>query len=66
VGFKKILTELKDYYKPKWNLLNGGKELLNFFKKINFTEKDFLGEKTNRLVNLKNKIKNNVLDNTLR
>ncbi len=66
VSFKKILTELKDYYKPKWNLINGGNELIDFFKKINFTKKDFLGEKTNRLINLKNKINKKILNNTLR
>ncbi len=49
VSFKKILTVLKDYYKPEWDLERGGKELVEFFKKVNFTEDDLRGRKTNRL-----------------
>ncbi len=55
VSFKKILTELKDYYKPEFNLLTGGKEMLEFFKKINFSLEDFHGYKTNRIICLKKK-----------
>ncbi len=58
VSFKKILNELKDYYKPQWNLEKGGIELVKFFKEINFSEKDFRGSKTNRLQNLKENIPN--------
>ena len=49
VSFKKILTELKEYYKPQWNLEKGAVELLNFFKKINFNESQFRSIYTNRL-----------------
>lgn len=44
VSFKKILSVLKDYYKPEWNLISGGKELVEFFKRINFTDEMFRGE----------------------
>ena len=57
VSFKKILTELKDYYKPEFNLLTGGQELLDFFKKIKFNFDDFQGYKTNRITCLKDKYK---------
>jgi hypothetical protein len=40
---------LKDYYKPEWDLDRGGKELTEFFKKINFTEEQFRGRLCNRL-----------------
>lgn len=53
VSFKKILTILKDYFKPQWDLDKGGKELVDFFKKINFSEEDFRGRKTNRLAQIK-------------
>ena len=66
VSFKKILSELKNYYKPKWNLDNGGLELLEFFKEIKLTKEDFLGWKTNRLINLKKKIDKKILTNSLR
>ncbi len=49
VNFQKILSVLKDYYKPEWNLDRGGKELVDFFKKINFTEEKFRGRECNRL-----------------
>ena len=49
VSFKKILSVLQDYYKPEWGLDRGGKELVEFFKKINFTEEMFRGRDTVRL-----------------
>ncbi len=49
VSFAKILSILKDYYKPEWDLDRGGIELAQFFKKINFTEDQFRGRLCNRL-----------------
>lgn len=49
VSFSKILSVLKDYYKPEWDLDRGGRELVEFFKKINFTEEMFRGRDTVRL-----------------
>ena len=49
ISFKKILTQLKDYYQPEWDLLKGGIELVSFFKKINFSEELFRGRCCNRL-----------------
>jgi nucleoside-diphosphate-sugar epimerase len=66
VSFRKILTDLKNYYKPQWTLEKGAKELLDFFNKINFTEKQFRGETTNRLVCLNEAIKRKKVDNQLR
>jgi nucleoside-diphosphate-sugar epimerase len=65
VSFNKILTKLKEYYKPKWNIDKGGKELVDFFEKINFTEKDFRGTKTNRLKRLSFLSKKGFLDKNL-
>ena len=56
VSFDKIFSHLGKYYKPSWNLESGAKELLTFFKKINFTEKDFRGPKTNRIISIKEQI----------
>ena len=53
VSFKRILSELSGWYKPEWNLDSGGRELVEFFKAINFSEDDFRGPKTNRLPKLK-------------
>jgi nucleoside-diphosphate-sugar epimerase len=52
VSFNRILTELKDYFSPSWNLDSGGKELVNFFQKVKFSEDDFRGWKTIRLIQL--------------
>ena len=49
ISFAKILSVLKDYYKPEWDLDRGGTELTQFFKKINFTEEQFRGRFCNRL-----------------
>lgn len=65
VSFSRIFNDLNDYYKPEWNLEKGGLELINFFKKINFTEEHFRGIKTNRIANIKSKMKDE-LDNNLR
>lgn len=65
VSFKKILTELKDYFKPEWDLDKGGKELVNFFHKVNFTEEDFRGRNCNRLLQIKYLKEHNKLDNNL-
>lgn len=65
VSFKKIFSILKDYYKPQWDLDKGGKELVDFFKKIGFSGETFRGRKTNRLSQLKYLIDQKRLDNNL-
>ncbi len=53
VSFAKILTVLKDYYKPEWNLDRGGKELYDLFKEIGFTKEAFQGRVCTRLKEIK-------------
>jgi D-glycero-D-manno-heptose 1,7-bisphosphate phosphatase len=65
VSFKKILTKLKGYYKPEWNLEKGGRELVELFDKIGFNEEMFKGRKTIRLSQLKHLIKEDLLDTKL-
>jgi len=52
VSFDRILNELKDYYKPQWNLDMGGKELVELFDRINLKEELFRGRETNRIKQL--------------
>lgn len=66
VSFERILSELKDYYSPKWNLEDGGKELVNFFDLIGFTENQFRGRETIRLKQLKHLYENDFLDSSFR
>lgn len=65
VSFKKILSVLKDYYKPEWDLDKGAKELINLFKRINFTEEQFKGRTCNRLKQINYLIENNKLNKSL-
>jgi nucleoside-diphosphate-sugar epimerase len=66
VSFDRILTELKGYFSPSWNLDLGAAELVSYFKKINFTEQDFRGWKTIRLIQLNRLREKNKLDSTWR
>lgn len=66
VSFNRILSELKDYYKPSWNLELGGKELVEFFDRIQFTEDQFRGRDTIRLKQLKHLRKLKNIDNEFR
>src|SRR3989338_9084 len=66
VSFKKILSVLSDYYKPEWDLNRGGKELVDFFKSVNFTETQFRGRACNRLQQIKYLIDNRMIDFDLR
>ena len=52
VSFSRINNELKEWFKPQWNLVSGGNELLEFFDGVAFDEEDFRGAKTNRLKKL--------------
>jgi nucleoside-diphosphate-sugar epimerase len=58
VSFAKILSVLKDYYKPEWDLVRGGNELVAFFNQIQFTEAMFRGGQCNRTQQLKYLMKN--------
>ncbi|MBN2452672.1 MAG: NAD(P)-dependent oxidoreductase [Candidatus Omnitrophica bacterium] len=49
VSFKKILSVLKDYFRPEWDLDSGGKELIGFFRKTGFNEDHFRGRTCARL-----------------
>ena len=66
VSFNRILTELNEYYIPKWNLDRGGKELVAFFDSINLTEDMFRGRQTIRLRQLKHLGDMGKLDATFR
>lgn len=65
VSFERVNKDLSKYYMPKWNLDNGGKDLLEFYKKINFNPEMFTGSKTNRIKKINELIKNNTIDQKL-
>ena len=66
VSFNRILTELKDYYRPEWNLDKGGKELVELFNRIQLTEKTFRGRETTRLKQLTFLKEGNFIDDSFR
>ena len=66
VSFSRIFSQLGDFYKPQWNLDMGAKELIDYFKKVKFTEDDFRGRKCNRLKQLQYLISKNFISNELK
>lgn len=66
VSFKKILSVLKDYYKPQWDLDRGGKELVDLFKRVNFTKEQFSGATCNRLLQIRYLVDSHKLNADLR
>ncbi len=65
-SFKRILTELGSYYKPSWNLDRGGRELVDLFRRVGFTEEQFRGRLTNRLAQLRHLMESHKLSGKLR
>ena len=65
ISFKRILSELKDYYKPEWNLERGGRELVALFEKTGFTEDQFRGLTCNRLMSLNHIAQSNQINKDL-
>jgi len=66
VSFNKILTRLNNYFQPIWDLNRGGKQLVECFTNINFTEDDFRSNKCNRLLHLKKLIASKKINKKLR
>lgn len=66
VSFARILSELKDWYQPAWDLDRGGAELVNYFQATGFTEEQFRGRVTNRLSQLKHLSERGRLNASLR
>ncbi len=66
VSFDRILNELADFYNPKWDLDKGGKELVDFFDEVNFSEDNFRGRDCVRLNQLTYLQENERVDLALR
>ncbi len=65
VNFDKINSKLKNFFKPIWNLENGGLELIKYFNEINLKSEDFRGRKTIRLKQLKYLAENKIVNDRL-
>ena len=66
VSASKILTVLKDYYHPQWNIQKGGEQLMAFYKELGFDKEVFESYKVTRLKCLKKRIADGVIDQDLR
>ncbi|MDR2247797.1 MAG: NAD(P)-dependent oxidoreductase [Treponema sp.] len=66
VSSQKILTVLKDYYRPQWDIEKGGEELMRFYQSVNFDSAAFNSYKCTRLKALKKRIEDGTLDENLR
>lgn len=66
VSSEKILTVLKQYYKPLWDIPKGCNELLAFYKSIHFDYNIFNSYKCNRLKCLKKRIEDKSINNKFR
>ncbi len=66
ISFDKIFNALGMYFKPEWDLDKGGKELVELFKKINFTEGQFRGKTCTRLKQIQDLILTKRIDKELR
>jgi nucleoside-diphosphate-sugar epimerase len=66
VSSQKILTTLKDYYKPQWDIEKGAADLMGFYKTVKFDTATFNGYKCTRLKALKKRIEDGSLDDNLR
>lgn len=66
VSFARILSELRDWYKPEWDLDRGAAELVALFNRVNLQEEQFRGRTSVRLAQLKHLIAKGSLDTSLR
>ena len=66
VSFSRILTELQEYYQPEWNLDRGGQDLVDLFRRTQFTEKLFRGSTCNRIQKIQNLLDHRNLNQQLR
>lgn len=63
VSFKKIRRLLG--FIPEWDLERGGRDLINFFQSVRFTEAHFRGRSTVRLLQIKHLIVSGKIDQNL-
>jgi len=66
VSFDRILSELKDFYQPQWDLDRGGNELVKLFKDTKFTEGQFRGTNCNRIQQIQHLLHHQGLNQQLR
>ena len=65
MSFKKILTVLNDYYRPEWDLIKGGRELVRCFQEVGLSENEFRSRRGIRLAQLDYLRRSNSIDDNL-
>jgi len=66
VSFQRILHDLRDFYKPEWDLRRGAAELVSMFRRVGLTEADFRGPRTNRIKKIQSDWTQVLQDDTIR
>ena len=66
VSFDRILNELREHYRPVWNLDRGGHELHDLLAEAKFTHSDFRGSRCNRLARINELLETGRVDASLR
>lgn len=66
VSFARISNELRDWFRPAWDLDRGAAEMVALFREVGFTEAQFRGRTTVRLAQLKHLMTAGAIDATLR
>lgn len=66
VSSQKILTVLREYYRPQWDIHKGAEELLAFFKRVAYEKETFESYKCTRLKALKKQLEEGYLTPLLR
>jgi nucleoside-diphosphate-sugar epimerase len=66
VSFNRILTELKEFFIPSWDLDRGAAELVDYFRSTKFNVVDFRGWKTVRLMQLNRLMESGLIDEDMR
>jgi len=65
VSFDKVAATLKDYFKPRWDVPSGARQLYQAYSEHGLTQEEFTGTKYIRLNQLKSLIQQEKLDKQL-
>ena len=66
VSFKRILTELSEHFRPRWDLERGGREVRDLLVEVGFTRSDFRGSCCNRLARINELLESGRTNESLR
>lgn len=66
VSFDRVNSDLRDFFRPEWNLSKGADELVNHWREVGFTGEIFSGPVCNRLDKIQHLLEQRVIGEDLR